>query len=135
MAAGLTRATTTYTVSVVTGTVRDAGTDGNVSITIFGTKVQRGVIILSLFDAPYDLMGELLWLGEMHSNPQDDTGALGLRESLSFHNKFERGHTDIFKLEAIDIGEIKKVLHLQHLFHHHYIAIITLLNFFIPNTL
>ena len=40
---------------------------------------------------------------------KDDTGVLNLRESQSFRNKFERGHTDIFPIEALDIGDIKKV--------------------------
>ena len=74
---GTTKATTQYVVSVVTGDVRDAGTDSNVHITLFGTK--------------------------------DDTGPLQLLQSETFRNKFERGHTDVFRLEALDIGDIKKV--------------------------
>eukprot|EP00047_Mylnosiga_fluctuans_P014195 m.36272 g.36272 ORF g.36272 m.36272 type:complete len:2392 (+) comp5381_c0_seq2:48-7223(+) len=42
-----------------------------------------------------------------------ETGALKLVESTSFRNKFERGHIDIFKLEAVDIGELKKIRVLQ----------------------
>jgi lipoxygenase homology domain-containing protein 1 len=70
-------ATTTYVVSVTTGSVRGAGTDANVTLTLFGVK--------------------------------GDSGPLVLRDSRSFKNKFEQGHTDIFLLEAMDIGDVKKV--------------------------
>jgi hypothetical protein len=74
---GLIKATTTYTVHVVTGDIFNAGTDANVHIVLFGTS--------------------------------SDTGALKLTESQSFRNKFERGHIDVFKVEALEIGDIKKV--------------------------
>lgn len=35
-----------------------------------------------------------------------DTGQLTLRQSASFENKFERGKTDVFKIEATDIGQV-----------------------------
>ena len=35
-----------------------------------------------------------------------DTGQLMLRQSASFKNKFERGKTDVFKIEATDIGQV-----------------------------
>ncbi|XP_053384453.1 lipoxygenase homology domain-containing protein 1-like isoform X6 [Mercenaria mercenaria] len=38
-----------------------------------------------------------------------DTGQLMLRQSASFKNKFERGKTDVFKIEATDIGQIKRI--------------------------
>nr|KAI8760088.1 lipoxygenase homology domain-containing protein 1-like [Biomphalaria glabrata] len=38
-----------------------------------------------------------------------DTGNLQLRQSENSNNKFERGKTDLFKLEATDIGKIKKI--------------------------
>ncbi|KAH9519113.1 Lipoxygenase y domain-containing protein 1 [Bulinus truncatus] len=38
-----------------------------------------------------------------------DTGSLQLRQSENSTNKFERGKTDLFKLEATDIGKIKKI--------------------------
>ncbi|KAH3887386.1 hypothetical protein DPMN_011402, partial [Dreissena polymorpha] len=38
-----------------------------------------------------------------------DTGKLMLRQSDSYRNKFERGKTDTFKLEATDIGKIKRI--------------------------
>ena len=72
-----TLATTSYVISVATGNERNAGTDADVFIILFGSK--------------------------------DDTGKLMLRESESFKNKFERGHTDIFRIEALDIGAIKKI--------------------------
>lgn len=36
-----------------------------------------------------------------------DTGQLMLRQSASFKNKFERGKTDLFKIEATDIGQVQ----------------------------
>ena len=36
-----------------------------------------------------------------------DTGQLMLRQSSSHKNKFERGKTDIFKIEATDIGQVR----------------------------
>ncbi|XP_060561299.1 lipoxygenase homology domain-containing protein 1-like [Ruditapes philippinarum] len=38
-----------------------------------------------------------------------DTGQLMLRQSASFKNKFERGKTDVFKIRATDIGQIKRI--------------------------
>ncbi|CAL1540467.1 unnamed protein product [Lymnaea stagnalis] len=38
-----------------------------------------------------------------------DTGSLLLRQSENSKNKFEQGRTDLFKLEATDIGKIKKI--------------------------
>ncbi|XP_059150632.1 lipoxygenase homology domain-containing protein 1-like isoform X2 [Physella acuta] len=38
-----------------------------------------------------------------------DTGILQLRQSENSSNKFEKGKTDLFKLEAEDIGKIKKI--------------------------
>ena len=36
-----------------------------------------------------------------------DTGTMPLRSSDNTKNKFERGRTDLFKLEASDIGKVK----------------------------
>ena len=35
-----------------------------------------------------------------------DTGTLSLKSSDNTKNKFERGRTDLFKLEATDIGKV-----------------------------
>ncbi|KAL4225451.1 Lipoxygenase y domain-containing protein 1 [Mactra antiquata] len=43
------------------------------------------------------------------SGAKGDTGQLILRQSSSFKNKFERGKTDVFKIEATDIGQIKRI--------------------------
>ncbi|XP_012940880.1 lipoxygenase homology domain-containing protein 1 [Aplysia californica] len=40
---------------------------------------------------------------------KEDTGSLQLRQSENAWDKFERGRTDLFKLEATDIGKIKKI--------------------------
>ncbi|XP_070566658.1 lipoxygenase homology domain-containing protein 1-like isoform X2 [Ptychodera flava] len=40
---------------------------------------------------------------------QDDTGILQLKTSKTNKNKFERGKTDEFEVEAVDIGDIKKI--------------------------
>ena len=38
------------------------------------------------------------------------TGQQFLKESKKHRNKFERGKTDEFEIEAIEIGEIKKIV-------------------------
>ncbi|XP_076450682.1 LOW QUALITY PROTEIN: lipoxygenase homology domain-containing protein 1-like [Babylonia areolata] len=69
--------TTTYHVYVKTGDVRNAGTDANVFLKMFGGK--------------------------------GDTDSLKLRSAETSSNKFERGRTDLFKLDTTDIGKIKKI--------------------------
>ncbi|KAL8614278.1 hypothetical protein ACOMHN_007616 [Nucella lapillus] len=69
--------TTTYHVNVKTGDVRNAGTDANVFLKIFGSK--------------------------------GDTDNLKLRSSETTSNKFEKGRTDLFKLDTTDVGKIKKI--------------------------
>ncbi|XP_067839158.1 lipoxygenase homology domain-containing protein 1-like [Heptranchias perlo] len=64
-----------YEIIVITGDVKGAGTDANVSITIYGTN--------------------------------GDTGNRMLKQK--FRNLFERGHTDRFILEVLDLGELHKV--------------------------
>ena len=39
-----------------------------------------------------------------------DTDSLKLRSSESSSNKFERGRTDVFKLETMDIGKVSQAL-------------------------
>ncbi|XP_078580092.1 lipoxygenase homology domain-containing protein 1-like isoform X2 [Branchiostoma floridae x Branchiostoma japonicum] len=70
-------ATTSYHVSVKTGDERNAGTDADVFLKIFGAK--------------------------------GDTGLLKLYQSDNTSNKFERDRTDLFKLEAADIGKIERI--------------------------
>ena len=62
--------TVKYKVVVVTGDVRNAGTDANVHINIYGTY--------------------------------GDTGSRQLTKR--FRDLFERGRTDDFELEAVDLG-------------------------------
>ncbi|XP_064633987.1 lipoxygenase homology domain-containing protein 1-like isoform X3 [Lineus longissimus] len=71
-AQGLT--TTSYHVHVKTGECKNAGTDSNVHVQLFGSS--------------------------------GDTGKLFLKSADNNFNKFERGRTDLFKLEAADIGKI-----------------------------
>ncbi|KAM4708199.1 lipoxygenase homology domain-containing protein 1 [Discoglossus pictus] len=40
---------------------------------------------------------------------KDDTGFMNLKASKTNKNKFERGQTDIFTVEAVDIGDLKKI--------------------------
>nr|XP_032809632.1 lipoxygenase homology domain-containing protein 1-like [Petromyzon marinus] len=40
---------------------------------------------------------------------KDDTGKVNLKSSKTNKNKFERGQTDEFTLEAVDIGALKKI--------------------------
>ncbi|XP_028915161.1 lipoxygenase homology domain-containing protein 1 [Ornithorhynchus anatinus] len=68
---------TTYTVSVKTGDKKNAGTDANVFITLFGTE--------------------------------DDTGLTLLKSSKTNKNKFERGKIDVFTVETVDLGELRKI--------------------------
>ena len=63
--------TVKYEVIVVTGDERGAGTDANVSITIYGSN--------------------------------GDTGKRELKQK--FRDLFERGRTDKFQLEAVDLGK------------------------------
>lgn len=65
---------TSYHVALKTGDVREAGTDANVFVQIYGE--------------------------------QGDTGKLHLRTAENTKNKFERGRTDQFVLEAVDIGKV-----------------------------
>ena len=38
------------------------------------------------------------------------TGKRALKKSLSQQNKFEQGNTDLFKVEATDLGQLQKVV-------------------------
>ena len=38
-----------------------------------------------------------------------DTGELAVRSSDNVKNKFERGRTDLFKIEAADIGKVRRI--------------------------
>ncbi|KAG7271688.1 hypothetical protein CRUP_025549 [Coryphaenoides rupestris] len=64
-----------YEIIVITGDVKEAGTDANVFITIYGVN--------------------------------GDSGQRQLRQK--FRNLFERGHTDRFVLEMLDMGELLRV--------------------------
>ena len=64
-----------YEIIIMTGDVKEAGTDANVFITIYGVN--------------------------------GDSGQRQLRQK--FRNLFERGHTDRFVLEMLDMGELLRV--------------------------
>ena len=66
-----------YQISVFTADVRNAGTDANVHIILYG---EHG-----------------------------DSGKMELRSSLSHGDKFERGRTDVFRVEAADLGALHKI--------------------------
>ncbi|XP_033890281.3 lipoxygenase homology domain-containing protein 1-like [Acipenser ruthenus] len=40
---------------------------------------------------------------------KDDTGIVNLKASKTYKNKFERGQIDVFTVEAVDIGMLKKI--------------------------
>jgi len=40
---------------------------------------------------------------------QDDTGMVPLKSSRTHSNKFETGNTDEFLVEAVNIGDLKKI--------------------------
>ncbi|XP_054628770.1 lipoxygenase homology domain-containing protein 1 isoform X1 [Dunckerocampus dactyliophorus] len=64
-----------YEIIVITGDVKDAGTDANVYITVYGVN--------------------------------GDSGRRHLRKK--YRNLFERGHTDRFLVEMLDLGELLRV--------------------------
>lgn len=64
-----------YEIIVITGDVKGAGTDANVSVTIFGVN--------------------------------GDSGKRQLRQKL--RNLFERGRTDRFLVEMLDLGELLRI--------------------------
>jgi len=70
---------TLYKVNVKTGDVRGAGTDANVHLIMFGEN--------------------------------DDSGKIMLKDNTdnAKRNKFERKSLDIFTVEAVDIGDVKKI--------------------------
>uniref|UniRef100_A0A8B9IIN7 Lipoxygenase homology domains 1 n=1 Tax=Anser cygnoides TaxID=8845 RepID=A0A8B9IIN7_ANSCY len=70
---------TTYTVKVKTGDKKNAGTDANVFITLYGSKDDTGMALFSL------------------------------KASKINKNKFERGKVDEFTVESVDIGDLKKI--------------------------
>ncbi|ETE58684.1 Lipoxygenase-likey domain-containing protein 1, partial [Ophiophagus hannah] len=68
---------TTFTVRVRTGDKKNAGTDSNVFIILYGSK--------------------------------DDTGTIYLKASKTNRNKFERDKVDVFTVECVDLGDLKKI--------------------------
>ncbi|XP_058024091.1 lipoxygenase homology domain-containing protein 1 [Ahaetulla prasina] len=68
---------TTFTVRVKTGDKKNAGTDSNVFIILYGSK--------------------------------DDTGTIYLKASKTNRNKFERDKVDVFTVECVDLGDLKKI--------------------------
>ncbi|XP_025021880.1 lipoxygenase homology domain-containing protein 1 [Python bivittatus] len=68
---------TTFSVRVKTGDKKNAGTDSNVFIILYGSK--------------------------------DDTGTIYLKASKTNRNKFERGKVDVFTVECVDLGDVKKI--------------------------
>ncbi|KAL7975753.1 hypothetical protein Chor_001243, partial [Crotalus horridus] len=68
---------TTFTVRVKTGDKKNAGTDSNVFIVLYGSK--------------------------------DDTGTIFLKASKTNRNKFERDKVDVFTVECVDLGDLKKI--------------------------
>jgi hypothetical protein len=75
----------TYEVRTTTSSMRGAGTDAKVHVTIWGRRDEQ---VLT-------------------------TGLRHLKISSSFRDKFEKGHEDIFKIEAMDLGKLEK-LRIEH---------------------
>ena len=71
----------TYEVQVHTANVEKAGTDARVSLTMYGEV--DGVKV--------------------------DTGERKLAKSSTYSDKFERGHIDVFKIQSVSLGELKKL--------------------------
>lgn len=69
---------TLYNITVTTSELKDAGTEANVFIKIFGKRSETDKILLE--------------------------------KSLSNRTKFKNNQTDVFKINDIDVGKIKKIL-------------------------
>lgn len=66
-----------YDVTIVTGDIKEAGTDGHAFIILYGDN--------------------------------QDTGKVDLKNSKEHRDKFQRGQTDSFTINAVDVGEVKKI--------------------------
>lgn len=75
------------------------------SATSYHTSVKTGDVLGAGTDASVyvKIFGE-----------KGDTGTLWLKSADNTKNKFEKGRTDLFKLEATDIGKV--TMHSQHNF-------------------
>lgn len=85
---------TTYKVNVITSKEFGSGTDANVYIIIFGKNNDTGTISFV-----HRIILFIILI----------TGIVPLRTSKTHKDPFERGHTDVFEIEAIDIGEPTKI--------------------------
>ncbi|CAF2713886.1 unnamed protein product [Rotaria sp. Silwood2] len=86
---------TTYKISVITSEKWGNGTDANVYIIIFGQNNDTGLI--RLFDE-----------GEKKTMILS-IGKVPLATSKTHTYPFEKGHTDVFEIETMDIGEPTKI--------------------------
>jgi hypothetical protein len=66
-----------YNVTIVTGDIKEAGTDGHAFLILFGEHA--------------------------------DTGKIELKKSKEHRDKFQRGQTDSFTFNAVDVGDITKL--------------------------
>lgn len=98
----VTAMSTTYTVRIKTGDKKYAGTDANVFMVLYGTKDDTGNTsryhntFVSMCFNKYTAMYIF-------------TGIINLKASKTHKNKFEKGLTDEFTVEAVDIGPLKKL--------------------------
>ena len=111
-------ASQTYHVFVHTGDKRGAGTDANVFITMFGQHDDTGMSINQLI--PGIGVAVKLCLHVMYVHVRDIrvmtagtsfcfTGLLPLKASKTHRDKFERNQCDEFVIEAVDLGELRKI--------------------------
>ncbi|CAE1278375.1 unnamed protein product [Acanthosepion pharaonis] len=83
------------------GSIREeAALETKAAVTTFYIKVITG----NVWGAGTDANVFIILYGDI-----DNTGQVFLKSSLQSKNKFERGNTDEFVLEAVNIGELKKI--------------------------
>jgi hypothetical protein len=76
-------------------------TPGDAGITTYEIKVKTG----DQKNAGTDANVHMYIVG-----PKGKTEKLPLKYSLTYTDKFERGHVDVFNMEALDVGEIDKII-------------------------
>ena len=108
-------ASQTYHVFVHTGDKRGAGTDANVFITMFGQHDDTGTSINQLLPdigVAVKLCLHVMYVSDIHVMTGTSfclTGLLPLKASKTHRDKFERNQCDEFVIEAVDLGELRKI--------------------------
>ena len=83
---------------MTTSDIRNAGTDANVYIQLFGEKNDSGNIFKKLV--------KFISFNFYHFIFE---GKIKLETSKNHKNKFEQGQTDLFEVKEADVGELRKI--------------------------